>query len=126
MDALNFTKHIPPWLDQAPFEKAFRSYEKDPAAKIHSFDLKAATQPGENFASAVFRGSVSFSSKYTKGEKVISVIIKTQPIGVDLPGAEHLQDTTLFETEIGVYNDVLPAIQSLLQSVGESDLMSPK
>jgi hypothetical protein len=126
MDALNFAKHIPPWLDQSLFEKAFRSYESDQTARVHSFDLKPATQPGENFASAVFRGSVRFSSKYTKGEKEISVIVKSQPVGVEIPNAEFMQDDGLFRTEIAMYTGVLPQINALLESVGEKDVMCPK
>ncbi|KAG5668111.1 hypothetical protein PVAND_016064 [Polypedilum vanderplanki] len=127
MDALSLVKNIPPWLDQSLFEKAIRSYENDQSAQVYSFDIQPATQPGENFASAVFRVSIKYSSKYTKSEKEISVIIKTQPVGIDeIPGAEFLKDTTIFRTEIAMYTGVLSQIQSLLESVGENDLMCPK
>ncbi|KAG5668108.1 hypothetical protein PVAND_016061 [Polypedilum vanderplanki] len=43
-----------------------------------------------------------------------------------MPGAEFLKDTTIFRTEIAMYTGVLSQIQSLLESVGENDLMCPK
>ena len=127
MDALNFAKNIPPWLDQELFERAFRSSDNDPQAQVHSFEVKQAVQPGENFASAIFRGAISYSSKYTNGApKDVSVIIKTQPVGVDLPNMEHLNDPTLFINEIAVYTEILPQIKTLLESVGETDILNPR
>ena len=126
MDALNFAKEIPSWLDQDLFDKAIRSYEADPQAKVNSFDIKAATNPGENFASAVFRATIKFTSKYQKNEKEMSVIIKTQPVNVDLPGMEHMKDTTLFSNEMAAFSDVLWKIQDLIYSVGYEDVMCPK
>ncbi|XP_070509090.1 uncharacterized protein [Chironomus tepperi] len=126
MDALNFAKEVPTWLNQELFDKAIRSYQSDPQAKVTSFDIKAATKPGENFASAVFRAAIKFTSKYSKDEKEMSVIIKTQPVNVDLPGMDHMRDTTLFETEIAVYTKVLDKIQELITSVGYNDIMCPK
>ena len=126
MDSIDFAKEVPSWLDQEMFDRAVQSYESDPKAKVSSFDIKAATKPGENFASAVFRASIKYTSKYSKNEKEMSVIIKTQPVNVDLPGMDHMRDTTLFETEISAYVNVLDKIQELITSVGYKDIMCPK
>jgi hypothetical protein len=126
MASLDFVSSIPTWLDLDLFDRAIQSYESDPQAKVSSFDIKAATQPGENFASAVFRAIVKFTSKYQKDEKEVSVIIKTQPVNVDLPGMEHMKDTTLYETEIAAYTNVLGKIQELISSVGYKDVMCPR
>ncbi|KAL7013976.1 hypothetical protein ACKWTF_015676 [Chironomus riparius] len=126
MEAVDFTKEIPTWLNQDLFDKAIQSYESDPQAKVNSFDLVPALQPGQNMASAVFRGKVKFTSKYSKDEKEMSMIIKTQPVTVDLPFMAYMKDTTLFETEIGVYTDVLGRVQELITSVGYKDVMAPK
>lgn len=126
MDVVDFTKEIPSWLDQELFDKAIQSHESDPQAKVISFEIKAATNPGKNFASAVFRGKVKFTSKYSKDENEMSVIIKTQPVTVDLPMMAYLKDTTLFENEIGVYINVLGKIQELISSAGYNDVLCPK
>ncbi|KAL7013979.1 hypothetical protein ACKWTF_015679 [Chironomus riparius] len=126
MDILDFSKQLPPWLDQELFNNAIQTYESDPHAKVISFDIKAATQPGENFASAVYRATIKFTSKYQKDVKEMSVIIKTQPVNVDLPGMEHMKDTTLFKNEIGVYLNVLGEMQELITSAGYKDVMCPR
>ena len=123
---MDFAASIPSWLDQDLFDKAIRSYEADPQAKVNSFDIKAATNPGENFASAVFRATIKFTSKYQKNEKEMSVIIKTQPVSVDIPDMEVLQETTLYDSEIAAYTEVLVKIQDLVNSVGYEDVICPK
>jgi len=126
MASLNFASTIPSWLDLDLFDKAVQTYESDPQAKVSSFDIKAATALGENFASAVFRATIKFTSKYQQDEKEMSIIIKTQPVNVDLPGMEHMKDTTLFETKIAAYTNVLGKIQDLISSAGYEDVMCPR
>ncbi|XP_070508925.1 uncharacterized protein [Chironomus tepperi] len=126
MDSFDFSKQIPLWLDQELFDTAIQTYISDPQAKVTSFDIKAATKPGENFASAVYRAAIKFTSKFSKDEKEMSVIIKTQPVNVDLPNMAHMKDTTFFETEMAVYGNILWKIQELITSVGYEDVMCPK
>ncbi|KAL7013977.1 hypothetical protein ACKWTF_015677 [Chironomus riparius] len=126
MDSVNFTKDLPAWLNQELFDKAIQTYESDPQAKVTSFDIKAGTEPGKNFASAVFRASIKFTSKYQKDEKEMSVIIKTQPAAIDLPYMAYMNDTTLFENEIGLFTNVLGHVQELIKSAGYKDIMGPK
>jgi hypothetical protein len=126
MSSLDFAASIPPWLDQELFNKAIQSFKSDPQAKVTNFVIKAATQPGENFASAVFRAIVKFTTKHSKDEQEMSVIIKTQPVSVDLPGMDHMKDTTLFETEISAYTEVLMKIQDLITGAGYEDVICPK
>ena len=126
MDALDFTKQIPSWLDQNLFDTAIRSFTSDQHSKITNFNIKSATKPGENFASAVFRAEISFVCKNEKNERQMTVIIKTLPVCVDLPNMEHMADTTLFEVEIGAYADVLGKIQDLVAAAGYDDVMCPR
>lgn len=119
---------VPEYLNQTFFEKVIRHSEKDAQAKVVSFDIKPASKPGENFASAVFRASITFTSKYAKTEKTISVIIKSKPILP--PGMEQwaaiLDKAPFFSTEMALYGKILPDIQSLLLSAGDKDVLSPK
>lgn len=82
MDAFNFAKSAPSWMDDRFFEKVVREMEKDPQAMVENFSISAGSKPGDNFASSIFRAQISFKSKFTKAEtKSISVIIKTQIMG---------------------------------------------
>lgn len=124
----NLTAVIPSFLDQAFFDKVVRQMEKDANAKVSNFDIKPAMKPGENFASAVFRCLITFTSKFSKGDKTISVIIKTKPVlGPDMAAyAEIIEKSPFFRNESVMYNKILPDIHALLSSVGDKDIMSPK
>ncbi|CAG9811444.1 unnamed protein product [Chironomus riparius] len=126
MEAYHWGKTISPWLNQELFDKAIQSYEADSHAKVINFEIKAATQPGENFASAVYRATIKFTSKYQKDVKEMSVIIKTQPACMDQPDMEILLDTTLYDTEIAAYTEVLVKVQELVDAAGYDDVISPK
>ncbi|CAG9811446.1 unnamed protein product [Chironomus riparius] len=128
MESTDIASSIPSWLNLDLFDKAIQSYESDAQAKVTNFDIKSATQPGENFASAVFRAIVKYTSKHQQDEKELSVIIKTQPFNVDQLGSgmDHMKDTTLFKNEIAAYTEVLMKIQELISSVGYEDIMCPK
>lgn len=115
-------------MNQSFFEKVIRQMERDPKAQVTEFAITAGSKPGDNFASSVFRGSITFSSKFTKNEsKSISVIIKTQMmVGLEGAHGDFLKDSPLFRTEIEMYEKVLPEIQSLWLSAGDNDLLCQK
>lgn len=125
---LNLAANIPPFLDQTFFDKVIRHAEKDVNAKVTKFELSAGSKPGENFASAIFRASITYKSKYTQGEKTMSVIIKTKPIlGPEMAAyAEILEKSPFFRNEMALYGKILPDIQLLLLSAGDKDILSPK
>ena len=125
---VDLTAVIPSFMDQVFFDKVIRHAEKDPNAKVSSFEIKPASDPGQNFASAVFRASITFKSKYTKGDKTISVIIKTKPIlGPEMAAYSAIIDQApFFQNEMALYGKVLPDIHSLLLSAGDKDILSPK
>lgn len=125
---LNLAKVIPSFLDQSFFDKVVRSMEKDPNAKVTQFDIKAGSKPGENFASAIFRCSMTFKSKFTKVDKTISVIIKTKPI-LEPEMADYaaiLDNSPFFRNEMALYGNILPDIQTLMISAGDTEVFSPK
>lgn len=126
--AVNLAKVVPEFLDEKFFEKFVRHLEKDANAKVTSFEVAAGSNPGENFASALFRGKIAFKSKYTKEEKTISVIIKTKPVlGPEMAAwAEIIDKAPFFRNEMEVYGKILPEIQSLLLSTGDKDILAPK
>lgn len=114
-------------MDQSFFEKVIRHNEKDPKAEVLGFDISAGSKPGDNFASSVFRASISFRSKFTKTDsKTLSVIIKTELVET-IPGLQDFaKESPLFRNEIEMYDKVLPEIQSLWLSVDDADILCPK
>lgn len=125
MEALIKLARIPPaWLDQIFFEKVVRAMEKDSEAIVEEFNVTPGSNPGENFASAVFRASITFKSKLSNGSKTISTIVKVQPKYP--PELAHLLNFTLFKTEIAMYEEVLAEISGLWKSVGETDVLCPR
>lgn len=128
MDTLNFAKTPPTWMDQSFFEKVIRQTEKDPKAQVQDFSLAAGSKPGDNFGSSLFRGLITFHSKYTRNEsKTVSVIIKAQmESGISGAHDEFLKISPLFRNEMEMYGKVLPEIQSLWQTAGYKDILCPK
>jgi hypothetical protein len=126
--AVNLAKVVPDFLDEKFFDKFIRHFEKDPSAKVSNFEVAPGSKPGENFASALFRGKITFKSKYAKEEKMISVIIKTKPVlGPEMAAwAEIIEKAPFFRNEMEMYGKILPEIQSLLLSAGDKDILSPK
>lgn len=126
--SVNLAAVIPEFLDEKFFDKVIRQMEKDPNAKVSDFEISEGSKPGENFASAVFRATVTFKSKYTTEYKTISVIIKTKPIlGPEMAAwTEIIEKSPFFRNEMAIYGKILPDIQSLLLSAGDKDVLSPK
>lgn len=125
---MDLAKVVPAFLNQDFFDKVVREMEKDANAKVSEFEIAPGSNPGENFASAIFRGTITFKSKYAKDGKTISVIIKTKPVlGPEMAAyAEVIEKSPFFKNEIALYGKILPEIQSLLLSAGDKDILSPK
>jgi hypothetical protein len=128
MATFDLTKNIPEWMNQDFFEKVIRHKENDQTAKVIKFEITPASKPGENFASALFRSKVIFSSKYSMDEKAISLIIKAKPVlGPELANfTEIYEKSPFFRIEIAMYGKVLPEIESLLSTASDKDILSPR
>lgn len=125
---LNFARIVPEWINQSFFDRVIQHMEKDPQAKALEFDIVPGSTPGDNFGSAIYRASIKFSSKFTKsGPKTIFIIIKAQmPAEIPWEFSDFLRDSPLFQTEMGMYGEVLPEIKSLWLAVGDKELLCPE
>lgn len=114
-------------MNQSFFEKVTKYMEKDHTAEVLGFDVSAGSKPGDNFASSVFRASITFKSKNIKTDsKTISVIIKTELVET-IPGLQDFaKESPLFQNEIEMYDKVLPEIQTLWLSIDDADILCPK
>lgn len=121
---MNMNKVPPTWLDQSYFEKVIRQLEKDPQATVLDFKLTPGSKAGDNMLSSVFRGAITFTSKFTKEPKTISTFIKVQlqfP-----PELAHFQNPVYFRNEMEMFGKVLPEVQALWSAAGDKEILAPK
>lgn len=116
MDVYNNEKvpTFPKHLDQNLFEKAIRSFEKDPNAKVNDFSITSGSDTGDNFGSQIFRVKIKFSSKYRTAE--ISTIVKTIEKTFNVAGLSDFDNQkTAFVIEAEMYGKILPEIKDLIK-----------
>lgn len=92
--------------------------------QITAFTIVPATKPGENFASIVFRATVSYLSR-GKERLNVQYIVKVEPF-VEGFQKEAMGCGFQFETESAMYLKTLPAMQHLLKSIGDPEIIAPE
>lgn len=84
--------------------------------------MKPCTKPGDNFIGVIFRLVVAFESRgVVKSE---SFIIKIEAF-LDGTKKEMVANRPYFETEGGMYLEVLPVMQELLKNIGDTEILAP-
>lgn len=112
----------PAWIDQSFIEKAIKFYRTDDSIQILSFNIKKSFS--EHFASAMFCSEIIFKSTGSESE-TINVVIKVKPIDEGLK-AEIVDGGPLFENEIKMYQETLPAMEKLLKKSGMAVELAPE
>lgn len=112
----------PEWLNNSFLRNALKSYKRDETIEVLNFDVRSGFC--EHFASSMFQSKIEFkSSKYPKSE--LSVVIKAEPIGDDFK-EKVVASGPLFDIEIQMYNETLPAIHQLFERNGLKAEVSPE
>ncbi|XP_037822893.1 uncharacterized protein LOC119611401 [Lucilia sericata] len=121
MSIYNEDELVPPtWINQDFFEKVLRQYEKNDTIKLTDLQISPASVKGDHYASIMFRCKVSYGCNNNSGDiKQKSLILKTLPME-DGPKRDMLKESSLFETEIGMYTKALPKIEKILADGGEA------
>ncbi|XP_055633795.1 uncharacterized protein LOC129774121 [Toxorhynchites rutilus septentrionalis] len=92
------------------------------AINIFNVDVQAATNKGDNYASEMYRVVIEFG---LNGERM-----KCNRIFKVIPSGEIqrivMESGNIFPREIAAYRNVLPEINKMLQSVGDSTTISPR
>ncbi|XP_055547872.1 uncharacterized protein LOC129731695 [Wyeomyia smithii] len=107
----------PRWLNDSFLQQIIRAARNDPSVTLcHSCKFHPGSKPGRNYASVLYRTTVHFRSgrSHHQVEQAINLMLKTEKHSV------VLRDRSLFETEIRMYREVLPAMEQLLGSIGAS------
>ncbi|XP_062554394.1 uncharacterized protein LOC134219624 [Armigeres subalbatus] len=113
------------WIDAELLRRILVADKQDSGSShvnVINFKVEAATKKGDNYASEMYRAVIQYErhGKPMKCKRILKVI----------PSGEIqrmiMEKNSLFPREITVYRDILPRIHSMLESIGDPTLISPK
>jgi len=113
----NKAEELPEYLNEALLTKAIQNFKNDETIELVKFEINPAFS--EHYASKMYRSKMEFkSTKYPQSEnEVLNVVIKTKPIN-DPKLEIVLSGGPLFQTEMEIYEKVLPAMHQLYERNG--------
>lgn len=109
---------FPDFLSTEFFATALANDLKVKPTDVHiaSIHLSPGVKAGENFCSEIYRAAVTFSSKAAnQKEQTLSLIVKAMPFTEGR--GPVLEDLRVFDKEVTMYKETLPAISKLLGGV---------
>lgn len=116
-----------PWINTTFFERILRKHFVDNSITIIDFKLAAALAKGENFGSQILRANIEFESNDdgVKLQRQIPLIVKVAM--ADNPDmAAWNSEMGWFEREIITYQQIVPEVETILRSIGDTSQMVPK
>lgn len=113
-----------PWISKDFFEKLLKKNYSDHRIHVKDYTIKAALQNGENYTTQMIRSTVTFVMDGEKRDREIRLIIKAGLFNPQLKAA--MDELRVFEHEIVVYTEVVPAVEKLLSDIGDDTKMSAK
>ncbi|EDV41600.1 uncharacterized protein Dana_GF17564 [Drosophila ananassae] len=107
----------PSWLNGQFLGGILAAYENCSELKVTGLKITPATAQGDHYASVMFRATAEYST--SKGKFSKPLIIKTMP---EQEGhkKDMLAESHLFETEIGMYCQVLPEFERIMVEAGDT------
>lgn len=119
----NDINEIPESFNRSLLEKALLEYTDDPSLQLIDYKVQDnSADISYHFSSIIFKVDLEYK-RVSDGDEVykISAIVKTLP---DVPVASHndylmyVKDSTQFDTELKVYDKILPKMEQMLYSIG--------
>lgn len=108
----------PQWLDGEFITKVLQNCERNAfELELKSFKVGPATVKGDHYASVMFRSFVEY--RLDGAGKSKSMIIKTMP-QAEGHKKDLLEKFDIFDTEIGMYTQVLPRFEKELRDIGDN------
>jgi Ecdysteroid kinase-like family len=116
---------VPEWLNKSLLQKALQSFKSNETIEILNF--KIATGFSEHFASTMFQCKIVFKSlEPSESEpETLNVVIKAKPVNEGLK-MDVVSQGPLFETEIKMYKETIPAINQLFKQTGLKVELGPE
>lgn len=120
-------ENLYPWINNDLFENILKKEYPTYKVTVENFHLKPAIKLGENFLSQMIRANVFYTKQYQmkSTEKCnINFIIKAQLMNNMLK--DVVGELGIFEKEIIIYEHILPAVNKLLNKIGDNTKLAPK
>lgn len=118
--AINFRQHFS-WLNELLFETILRRDRQNDAIRVTDLVINPALADGENYSSQMLRVSVRFNDGCLDAAK--SYVVKAMLIdGL----AREIAEMRHFHKEICNYEQILPAVEALLRSIGDATVLSAR
>lgn len=116
----------PKWLDKSFLEKSLQSHFKTSTIKVKEFTIQTSSGPIQHFGSDMYRSKVTYTNtEHEENIETIDLIIKTVPCKDGLV-KNIVDNSSAFPIEMKMYSEVLPKMQSLLESIEDTTIFGPK
>lgn len=113
-----------PWISNAFFERILRRDQQDDSIIISGYTVKAAIGKGENYASQMLRCKVEYKKLSENKLQAFSFVIKASLVNAEM--AAIANELGVFRKEIFTFQQVIPAVEKLLRSIGDYSQLSAK
>lgn len=122
----NNSWQAPLWLTDSYLEDVLRKYLKDDNIKITNVAIKPATSNGENYASVMSRINVEFQQeKFNSKPQELTFIMKYS-YESDPFVANIMSGYDIYNTEMKMYEKILPQLADILQEIGDNEQLFAK
>lgn len=108
------------WLDEHYIWQILSKSENTTELTLENFELSPASVQGDHYASVMFRIRVEYSTLV--GHFAKSLILKTMPGGGQKK--KMVNESHIFETEIAMYENMLPMFETILREAGDDTVLS--
>lgn len=115
----NSLKESYPWITSDLIKNAVEKATSKRDVKVNSFSLEPALSVGENFSSEMLRCKIN----YNDGNE-LRMILKVGMVDPEMQ--KKTDEIDSFGKESGVYNEIIPKIEKLLEDVGEKSSFSAR
>ncbi|XP_037817354.1 uncharacterized protein LOC119607484 [Lucilia sericata] len=110
----------PEYLTKEYVERILKKYFQDITLKVLDMEIAPATAKGESFCSIMTRVKISYKIEREKVAKRVNFIVKsTYENNPYLSGV--LRQYDVYNTEMQMYETVLPQLQQMLYEIGDTD-----
>ncbi|KAM7364656.1 uncharacterized protein ACRADG_001057 isoform 1-T2 [Cochliomyia hominivorax] len=120
----NNSWQAPLWLTDTYLENILKKYLKDEKLQIKDIEIKPATANGDNYASVMSRIKVKFLSESTQSQEL--TFIMKYSYESDPFIANIMSGYDVYNTEMKMYEKVLPQIAEILKEIGDTEQLFAK
>lgn len=113
------------WITFQLVENLVRRSREDNGIKLKTFTVQAAIGKAENFCSNIVRISATYVlNSESQFEQTQNFIVKSS---IEVGDFNSLNvEVAYFPKEIAIYDEILPAMETLLLSIGDKTQIAPR